>query len=62
MPAILGPHDVAAWLDPEAPRASLLRLLSPCPADWLVASPVSRRVNDVRNDDPALVEALPEAG
>ena len=35
----------------------LLALLRPCPAAWIEAYPVERRVNDVRCDDPQLIEA-----
>jgi putative SOS response-associated peptidase YedK len=47
MPAILSREEAAAWLD--APVQSLLR---PAPADLLIATPVSRRVGSVKNDDP----------
>lgn len=57
MPAILAPADYAAWLDP-APQdpVALSSLLRPCPAEWIDVYPVDRRVNDVRCDDPSLVE------
>jgi putative SOS response-associated peptidase YedK len=57
MPVILDPCDHARWLDPEA--ADGQSLLRPCPADWLEVQAVSRRVNDVRNDDPACIEPEP---
>jgi putative SOS response-associated peptidase YedK len=65
MPAILSPETVDRWLDVRGvepgPAAALCR---PCPEDWLTLDPVSARVNDVRNDDPALIEpiAKPQPG
>ncbi len=57
MPAILAPADYALWLDPSVQEpALLLPLLRPCPAAWIDAHPVERRVNDVRCDDPQLIE------
>lgn len=57
MPAILAPSDYALWLDASVQEPSLLLpLLRPCPADWIDAVPVERRVNDVRCDDPQLIE------
>jgi putative SOS response-associated peptidase YedK len=47
MPAILSREEAALWLD--KPAQSLLR---PAPADLLVATLVSKRVNSVKNDDP----------
>lgn len=54
MPVILPPEAVGPWL--TVPARSLLR---PAPAGWLVATPVSRRANSVKNDDPACLQ--PEA-
>lgn len=51
MPAILQPDEAAAWL--VAPSA---RLLHPAADDLLVATPVSARVNSVKNDDPACLD------
>jgi len=56
MPALLSAAEAAAWLaKPDQ------RLLHPAPDDLLVATPVSFRVNSVRNDDPACL-APPKAG
>ncbi len=59
MPAILAPTDYAAWLDPanDTPNA----LLTPYPAEKMRAYAVSRRVNNVKNDDPACAAPLPQA-
>jgi putative SOS response-associated peptidase YedK len=60
MPLILDPPGYAAWLDPTAPDpAALLATLPEEVGAALVARPVSTRVNDVRNDDPACL-APPE--
>lgn len=57
MPAIVSPADYAAWLDPANQTAAAL--LAPFPAEEMRAYPVSRRVNNVKNDDAGCV--LPEA-
>jgi putative SOS response-associated peptidase YedK len=51
MPVVLPPGAYAAWLDPAAEPGRLKALLAPAPNDWLVAVPVSPRVNNVANDD-----------
>lgn len=53
MPAILGPRDYDAWLDPAAQR--LEALLRPYPSDEMVASPVGTLVNDPANDTRACI-------
>jgi putative SOS response-associated peptidase YedK len=62
MPVVVPPAAWATWLDP-APRdpAELRGLLEPDDAIPLAAHPVSRLVNNVRNDGPLLIEpaALP---
>ncbi len=58
MPVILDPADFAAWLDPATPPGAAAALLRPAPNAWLVAVPVSTRVNDVRHDDPGCIEPL----
>jgi putative SOS response-associated peptidase YedK len=55
MPVIIDPRDYDRWLDPASGGATLKEMLRPCPSDLLVATPVSSRVNDPNNDDPALV-------
>ena len=57
MPVLLDPEAFATWLDPEnQDREALKGMLWPYPSDALQAVPVSRRVNNPRNDDPGLVE------
>jgi putative SOS response-associated peptidase YedK len=64
MPVMLPEEAWDRWLDPgrlegEA-LAELKGLLVPSDEDWLEIFPVSRRVNDVRNDGPDLVERIPD--
>lgn len=39
MPAILGPSEWGAWLDPDTSEADLHHLLRPAPSEWMVAGP-----------------------
>jgi putative SOS response-associated peptidase YedK len=57
MPLIIGRESRALWLDRDAPDADAAALLAVAPPP-LVAWAVSRRVNDVRNDNPSLVEPV----
>ena len=59
MPVVLDPDAQARWLDPaNRDTAALLALLDPAlPADWTL-TPVSRRVNNARLDDPGLIEPV----
>jgi putative SOS response-associated peptidase YedK len=64
MPVMVREEDWDRWLDPgrlegEA-LAELKGLLVPSDEDWLEMYAVSRRVNDVRNDGPDLVEPIPD--
>jgi putative SOS response-associated peptidase YedK len=54
MPALLSGDQVMTWLRDGSPS-----VLHPALPGSLVATPVSRRVNSVKNDDPACL--LPEA-
>jgi putative SOS response-associated peptidase YedK len=54
-PVILAQGDHAAWLDPDAESAALLALLKPAPEDFLTYVPVDQRINNFRNDEPALL-------
>lgn len=64
MPVILDARAADAWLrrSPQArtPEAvgELRDLLQPISDPWLVSTPVSRRVSDVRNDDPECLEPV----
>lgn len=54
MPVILAANDVGPWL-----HGGSEALLHPAPSDWIVATPVSPRVNSVKNDDPECLEPAP---
>ena len=59
MPVILEPIDYQHWLDESVTDPGLLKpLLRPYKRDRLVAHPVSRRVNQVSNDDRSLIETV----
>ncbi|AMD02334.1 SOS response-associated peptidase [Halomonas chromatireducens] len=53
LPAIIDADDAACWLDPQTPLPTAKALLRPAPRELLGAFPVSRRVNDPKNQDPA---------
>ena len=55
MPVIVSPGDFDLWLDPGAPPQTALALLRPYPDGAMAAYPVSRRVNNVANDDPEVI-------
>ena len=56
MPVLLPREAWARWMDPTLPDPSeLLGLLVPAPDDVLDLVPVSRAVNNVRNDGPELM-------
>lgn len=60
MPVILAREQFASWLSPATTEhEELSALLKPCPEDWLQRSPVSPRVNNVRNDDPECLASVP---
>lgn len=56
MPVILDPDSYDFWLDPrEQSPNELTGLLRPCPAEQMIAYPVSTIVNSPKNDSPACV-------
>lgn len=59
MPAILVGDAAERWLDEDADPAALAGLLDPPDAGLFQAVPVAPRVNDVHNEGPDLVAALP---
>jgi len=60
MPVIVPPDAYAEWLDPRNEATDrLARLLGPWGGPGLQAQPVSRRVNDARNQGAALIQPLP---
>lgn len=61
MPVILSAEDVAAWLDPaDDDFEHLEHLLVPAPDDAIEARPVSKSVNNTRNNSPELIEPTEE--
>ena len=60
MPVILDAEAWDAWLDEEAELPVLRGLLRPAPAGALEVFPVGMGVNSVRNNDPTLLDRLPE--
>lgn len=59
MPVLLAPKHWDEWVDPANGRVDdLTRLLVPAPDDLLIAYPVSDAVNNVRNNEPSLLEAI----
>lgn len=53
LPAVIDPEEARRWLDPQTPQNDAQKLLVPAPRELLGAFPVSRRVNDPANHDPA---------
>ncbi len=63
MPVILSDEAADRWLDPdERDPAALAGLLRPADPAEMRLHPVSRAVNNARNDGPELLEPLREAG
>jgi putative SOS response-associated peptidase YedK len=61
MPVVLDPQDYTRWLDPANREIAVLAdLLRPAPPAHWTLEPVGRRVNNARQDDPGLIEPLPE--
>lgn len=62
MPMCVGRDRWSEWLDPEnTDGAAAVSLLTPAAPGWLAAYPVSREVNNVRNNGPELLAPLAEA-
>lgn len=53
LPALIDAADAMRWLDPNTPPETARSLLRHAPRELLGAFPVSRRVNDPANQDPA---------
>lgn len=59
MPVILKRENFGTWLDvANVDRREAEKLLVPAEDDFLVASPVSTRVNKVSNDDPDVLREI----
>jgi putative SOS response-associated peptidase YedK len=59
MPLVLAAEDWATWLDPAAPLERVAELLVSPPSEWFEAYPVGSLVNNVGNEGPDLLAALP---
>ena len=59
MPVIVAPEHYARWLDPA--NAEVADLIAPYPSSAMAYYPVSGRVNNVRNDDASLIDAVAKA-
>jgi putative SOS response-associated peptidase YedK len=60
MPVILLDDAVDEWLNPKQEDVDYLKLMfQPAPDGLLTATPVSPRVNSVKNDDPECLEPAP---
>lgn len=62
MPVILPASAWSTWLAPTPEPGELLALLQPAPDDLLERFPVSKRVNNARNEGPDLVVPLGPLG
>lgn len=61
MPVVLGPEQVAAWLDPnDSDPTKRVAPLLPFPAERMECWPVSTRVNSPTEDDSHLLLPVPE--
>jgi putative SOS response-associated peptidase YedK len=59
MPVILPENHYETWLTPgEAEPDELARLLVPFDADLMEAYPVSRYVNNPKNDSPEMIQPI----
>ena len=59
MPVIIAPNDYKRWMEPGEPAHLPVDLLRPYSAEEMAAWPVSARVGNIRNNDPALVDPVP---
>jgi putative SOS response-associated peptidase YedK len=59
MPVIIAPDQYARWLDRST--SAVTDLIAPYPSDALRVHPISTRVNQVKNDDPKLLDKVDEA-
>jgi putative SOS response-associated peptidase YedK len=56
---VVPPADWDAWFDPTSGTDALYALLAPAREPPLTVERVSTRVNDVRNNDPSLLDPVP---
>lgn len=57
-PMVLLPEQEKLWLDPSIPSKDLIHELDPVPGEYFTWYRVSDRVNNVRENDAGLVEAV----
>ena len=57
MPVILSPNDYSAWLDPANDPAAYL--FAPFPSEEMIEMAVNPIVNNLRNQGPECIEAVP---
>ncbi len=58
-PVILKPEYFTTWLDPALQDPAVIKpLLTPYPAEETALTPVSRRVNNPRHDDPDCIAPI----
>lgn len=60
MPVIVDEAEYSRWLDRNVPGKEVANLLRPHSADDMVATQVSRVVNNARNDGPECIEEITE--
>jgi putative SOS response-associated peptidase YedK len=59
MPVILPPEAWSEWLGEEAAEEAMLKtMLGPYPSDLMTLWPVDKRVGNVKNNDPSLIEPV----
>jgi putative SOS response-associated peptidase YedK len=62
MPVIIERRDIDHWLDPNQHNTDALsKYLGPAPGGTLTKYPVSRTVNNPRNDGPHIIEPVTES-
>jgi len=57
-PMVLLPEQEKLWLDDSLPSADLIHELAPVPGEYFTWYRVSNRVNNVRENDEGLIEAV----
>ena len=61
MPAILHPENEKLWLDADIKPHEAIQSLIPYPSENMEAYPVSDKVNNVRINEPSLIEPVKNA-
>ncbi|ALM53859.1 SOS response-associated peptidase [Halomonas huangheensis] len=58
LPALITREDAHRWLDPQTPQEAVSDMLMPASRELLGAFPVSRRVNNPREQDPSCAHPI----